>query len=630
MQVFISSIGNMSRYMISYLRIKLDPTLSYEESIWIFASCTMCQGLSACIGGILLKKFGPRKTALLGTLIFWCVLITWFTSVMGIWLTYFTIKHSFAMTVFTYGAIVGVGLGWFPDKEGLVSGLIVAGIGGGAVIFDPIQTAYLNPKNKIPDQQGHGKDRQSDILDNVPTCILILGLCYTGIQLIGSLLLVNPRMGIDKFSEQTYLTEETMLTSNGQHNTSKPYRTVKDPITAEGNLKKQTDSIEKTECTDFPTDHTQQQGKEHLRTSAFRKWTLNCSTSIQTTVGLQKKQCQRYIEDWDNSSINDKNEGNKREYTPREVLRNKFLYILWFINLLNGQGITFISTLYKVAIVGSLAAACNGGGRLLWGILSDKYSVRTSLILSSGLICILMLTFNVTSLVSRELYVVYVCLLFLSLSGNSVLLPTATAKAFGKEHYGVNFGIIYTACIITSPLSAVLTSNLKNRIGWDGMFYMIAAFSFINSKFESNCKSNDALSCGELSYLKCIIEQIVFILTIFCVFKIYDVLLPHFYFYNHIRFKVTYYTLLFNSIPVIVHTQAEYKNLQTVAQYFRNLIDNIFCLKYHFVLRVFKTLRSFELQLSQKLLKYDEKRFLPIFSRKEYKLIREKDENNVL
>ncbi|KAJ8310392.1 hypothetical protein KUTeg_012257, partial [Tegillarca granosa] len=327
--------SNMSRYMISYLRIKLDPTLSYEESIWIFASCTMCQGLSACIGGILLKKFGPRKTALLGTLIFWC---------------------------------------WFPDKEGLVSGLIVAGIGGGAVIFDPIQTAYLNPKNKIPDQQGHGKDRQSDILDNVPTCILILGLCYTGIQLIGSLLLVNPRMGI----------------------------------------------------------------------------------------------CQRYIEDWDNSSINDKNEGNKREYTPREVLRNKFLYILWFIFLLNGQ-----------AIVGSLAAACNGGGRLLWGILSDKYSVRTSLILSSGLMCILMLTFNVTSLVSRELYVVYVCLLFLSLSGNSVLLPTATAKAFGKEHYGVNFGIIYTACIITSPLSAVLTSNLKNRIGWDGMFYMIAAFSFI-------------------------------------------------------------------------------------------------------------------------------------------------------
>ncbi|KAJ8305245.1 hypothetical protein KUTeg_017202 [Tegillarca granosa] len=440
MQVFISCIGNISRYMISYLRIKLDPTLSYEESIWIFASCTMCQGLSTCIGGILLKKFGPRKTALLGSLIFWCVLMTWFTYLLGGLLTYFTIKHSFAMTVFTYGAIVGVGLGWFPDKEGLVSGLIVAGIGGGAIIFDPIQTAYLNPKNKIPDQQGHGKDRQSDILDNVPTCILILGLCITGIQLIGSLLLVNPRMGIDTFSEQTYSTEETKLTSNGQHSTCTPYRTVKDPITAEGDLKKQNGYIEKTECTDFAKDHTQQR-KEH---------------------------------------ISEKYKGNKREYTPREVLRNKFLYILWFIFLLNGQGINFISTLYKVTIVGSLAAACNGSGRLLWGILSDKYSVRTSLILSSGLMCILMLTFNVTSLVSRELYVVYVCLLFLSLSGNFVLLPTATAKAFGKEHYGVNFGIIYTACIITSPISAVLTSNLKNRIGWDGMFYMIAAFSFIS------------------------------------------------------------------------------------------------------------------------------------------------------
>ncbi|KAJ8309604.1 hypothetical protein KUTeg_012848 [Tegillarca granosa] len=126
----------------------------------------------------------------------------------GIWLTYFTIKHSFSLTVLTYGAIFGVIQGicygppmgcamkWFPDKKGIVSGLVVAGIGAGAFVFDPIQTAYLNPENKAPDHQGHGKDNQEDILNRVPSCLLMLGFCYGGIQMIGALLLVDPQIVI--------------------------------------------------------------------------------------------------------------------------------------------------------------------------------------------------------------------------------------------------------------------------------------------------------------------------------------------------------------------------------------------------------------------------------------------------
>lgn len=37
---------------------------------------------------------------------------------------------------------------WLPDKEGLVNGCVVAGFGGGAFIFDQIQTAYINPHNE--------------------------------------------------------------------------------------------------------------------------------------------------------------------------------------------------------------------------------------------------------------------------------------------------------------------------------------------------------------------------------------------------------------------------------------------------------------------------------------------------
>lgn len=73
--------------------------------------------------------------------------------------------------------------------------------------------------------------------------------------------------------------------------------------------------------------------------------------------------------------------------------------------------------------------------------------------------CILMLTFNVTSLVGgKELYLIYVCLLFISLSGNCVLLATATAKTYGTEYYGENFGIVFTAIV-----SITDEQNLKNN-----------------------------------------------------------------------------------------------------------------------------------------------------------------------
>lgn len=71
----------------------------------------------------------------------------------------FTIKKSYYLFLVTYGFMFGFGVGityappmnaamkWFPKHKGLVNGVIVAGFGGGAFIFDFVQTAYLNPNN---------------------------------------------------------------------------------------------------------------------------------------------------------------------------------------------------------------------------------------------------------------------------------------------------------------------------------------------------------------------------------------------------------------------------------------------------------------------------------------------------
>ncbi|XP_048747339.2 uncharacterized protein LOC125659643 isoform X2 [Ostrea edulis] len=346
----------------------------------------------------------------------------------GVLLTFFTIKFSFYWTLFTYGFLFGIGVGiayatpmgcamkWLPDKEGLVNGCVVAGFGGGAFIFDQIQTAYINPHNEKAnlDENGEKYFTQDVILDRVPSSFLLLGGCYAAMQFIGSMLLQDPPHDYHPLISAKDNDESNPGEADSLHNEIISFAENQDPVRTE------------------------------------------------------------------------------REFSPRETLRQKAFYKLWFMYLFNGQGINFISSLYKafgqtfigddyfLAVVGSLAAVCNGAGRIMWGTLADKFSFKTAMVFSTGLFSFFILTFELTSLVGKPLYLIWVCFLFLTFSGNFSLLPTATARAFGKTHYGVNYGMVFTASVISSPISALLTSKLKVVIQWYGMFYMVAIFSFIS------------------------------------------------------------------------------------------------------------------------------------------------------
>lgn len=43
------------------------------------------------------------------------------------------------------------GYAWMPDRKGMVSGLVLAGFGASAAVFDMLATAVVNPRNASPD-----------------------------------------------------------------------------------------------------------------------------------------------------------------------------------------------------------------------------------------------------------------------------------------------------------------------------------------------------------------------------------------------------------------------------------------------------------------------------------------------
>ena len=115
------------------------------ETSWVYTIAIVCFALTFVAAGRLQDVKGPRICALAGG-----ILVS-----AGFVLASFT--TSLAMLYVSYGVIVGIGNGfgyatptpvgskWFPDRRGLVVGLMVGGYGAGSAIFGTLASGWLVP-----------------------------------------------------------------------------------------------------------------------------------------------------------------------------------------------------------------------------------------------------------------------------------------------------------------------------------------------------------------------------------------------------------------------------------------------------------------------------------------------------
>jgi len=185
------SFGNMMTYLTSYMRHHGSPNLTYGDFIIVQSVWGMTQGFGMPLAGYLIHWIGPRPAIATGCLIFSC----------GTALTYFTLNTSLPWVAVTYGFVgsfgqcialiptMHLGMAWFPKNKGLAMGVVVGGFGGGAFIFNQIQTAYLNPNNISTDGEYFEDDQ---LLERVPSLLLLLASIYLCLELIGWVLMTEP------------------------------------------------------------------------------------------------------------------------------------------------------------------------------------------------------------------------------------------------------------------------------------------------------------------------------------------------------------------------------------------------------------------------------------------------------
>ena len=139
------ALGSLYAWSVFVLPLEQEFGWTRAQTSWVYTIAIVCFALTFIGAGRLQDLKGPKICAFLGG-----VLVS-----AGFLLASFT---SSLLTLYIFfGVIVGVGNGfgystpmpvgskWFPDKRGLVVGLMVGGYGGGQAIFGTLASGYLIP-----------------------------------------------------------------------------------------------------------------------------------------------------------------------------------------------------------------------------------------------------------------------------------------------------------------------------------------------------------------------------------------------------------------------------------------------------------------------------------------------------
>lgn len=184
---------------------------------------------------------------------------------------------------------------------------------------------------------------------------------------------------------------------------------------------------------------------------------------------------------------------SRRNYTPTEMIkRPAFIRFFLFLILACAVGNSTISMARDVAIsVGAPAglaallagvlSLCNGGGRLLAGMLFDRCGQRITMI-ADGIITMIAPAVMLLAIYSHSVAVcaVGLCLTGLSYSFQPPVTSSVVASFYGTEHFSINYSIT-NLMMIPASFAATIDGVLYTSTGsYFAPFALLMVFSVIS------------------------------------------------------------------------------------------------------------------------------------------------------
>ena len=138
------ALGSLYAWSVFVSPLEAEFGWSRTQTSWVFTIAIVTFAVSTVFAGRIQDVRGPRICAAIGaTLVGLGFILGSFTTSLA----YLYVAFGFVVGLgngFGYATPIPVGSKWFPDKRGLVVGLMVAGYGGGSAIFAPVATALID------------------------------------------------------------------------------------------------------------------------------------------------------------------------------------------------------------------------------------------------------------------------------------------------------------------------------------------------------------------------------------------------------------------------------------------------------------------------------------------------------
>ena len=177
--------SNINVYLVSYLKQYNSPNIEIVDGFFIMPIVLVISNFSNYFGTTIEEKLGFKKCLFL-TLLMACgshFILIFTTRLVAI---YFLMIIFGIAIGFSYIGITKNAWYYYPEKKGLISGIILFGYGGSSMIFSGFADSIINPNNESTDSNGLFN---KEIADNTYIYIKKLNIILFIMSLIGFLLI---------------------------------------------------------------------------------------------------------------------------------------------------------------------------------------------------------------------------------------------------------------------------------------------------------------------------------------------------------------------------------------------------------------------------------------------------------